>query len=114
RMGFQLLSGQGGALVASSSGGPKTQIDCVAVDHEVAIAVECKTFQQARKDPKFAEKLGKFGAIRKNFSDAVHERFPQARRRHVATIIFTWDFIVSPADKARAEEQQIVLLDERD
>jgi DNA sulfur modification protein DndB len=114
RMGFQLLSGQGGASVASSSDGPKTQIDCVAVDDEVAIAVECKTFQQARKDPKFAEKLGKFGAIRKNFSDAVHQPFPQARRRHVATIIFTWDFIVSPADKARAEEQQIVLLDERD
>jgi len=114
RMGFPLLSAQNGARVAASVDGPKTQIDCVAIDGEVAIAVECKTFQEAHKDPRFAEKLGKFGAARKSFSDAVHEHFPQPKRRHVATIIFTWDFIVSPADKARAEEQQIVLLDEHD
>lgn len=114
RMGFPLLSGQNGARVAASSDGPKTQIDCVAIDGEVAIAVECKTFQEAHKDPRFAEKLGKFGATRKSFSEAVDEDFPQPKRRHVATIIFTWDFIVSPADKARAEEQQIVLLDEHD
>lgn len=56
----------------------------------------------------------RISALRKTFADAVQLQFPQPKRRHVGTILFTSNFIVTDSDRARAEQQQMILLDERD
>ena len=117
RLGFTYLSGQGGAQLVinpKDEASPKTQIDCVAVDDAAALAIECKTFQDAKKDSRFQERLAKHAACKKLFSEAVARQFPAKAKRGVATVLFTWDFILTEQDKKRAEEHNVVLLDEVD
>jgi Holliday junction resolvase len=117
RMGFTHMSGKGGAqLVISPSDpkGPKTQIDVVAIDEEVALCVECKSFETPKKDPKFPERLAKHVATRKAFANAVDALLPIERKRHIATIMFTFDIILTENDLKRAEEANAVLFDAHD
>jgi len=117
RMGFTHMSGKGGAqLVISPSDpkGPKTQIDVVAIDEEVALCVECKSFETPKKDPKFPERLAKHVATRKAFANAVDALLPIERKRHIATIMFTFDIILTENDFKRAEEANAVLFDAHD
>jgi DNA sulfur modification protein DndB len=117
RLGFTYLSGQGGAQLIinpKDEASPKTQVDCVAVDDEAALAIECKTFQDAKKDSKFQEKLAKHAACKRPFAEAVKGQFPADAKRAVATVLFTWDYILTEQDGKRAEEQNVVLLDEAD
>jgi DNA sulfur modification protein DndB len=115
RMGFPLLSGKGGAQVAiSSDGSPKSQVDVAAIDGEVALCVECKSFEAPRKDPRFQEKLAKHTVLRKPFSAAIAKEFPSVTKRHVGSIIFTWDVILTDNDHLRAEEASVALFDSGD
>ncbi len=53
RMGFQHLSGKNGCilpLAGDGKPGPEDQIDVVAADSEVALAVECKSVESPKKD----------------------------------------------------------------
>jgi len=50
--GIGYLSGEGGAKLAINSNTPnavKTQLDIVAVDTEVALAIECKSSKEYKK-----------------------------------------------------------------
>ena len=117
RLGFTYLSGQGGAQLVinpKDEGSPKTQVDCVVIDDEAALAIECKTFQDAKKDSKFQEKLAKHATCKRPFAEAVVSEFRTGAKRLVATVLFTWDFILTAEDEKRAEEQHVVLLDEAD
>ena len=118
RMGFEHLSGDGGAQLViqpKDPQSPKTQIDCVAVDQEVGLACECKSFQDQKKDPDFKAKLAELAAIRKGFAESLAKQFPLegiGSKRHIGTVLFTWDFMLSEADVKRAEAQKIVLFNE--
>lgn len=117
RLGFTHLSGQGGAQLVinpKDAESPKTQIDCAAIDGEVAIAVECKTFQDAKKDPQFQEKLARHAICKRPFADAVARALPTDVKRLVGTILFTWDLVLTSNDVKRAEDQNVVLFDEAD
>ncbi|NDU93161.1 MAG: DGQHR domain-containing protein [Ferrovum sp.] len=117
RLGFAHLSAQGGAQLIRNPDDSltlETQIDCVAVDDEVAVAIECKTFQDAKKDSRFQEKLAKHAASKRPFALAVERNFPSDTKRLVASVLFTWDYILTEQDKKRADEQHVVLLDEED
>ena len=70
-MGFPYLSAAGGAklsITAKEPDGPQNQIDVVAIDDEVAIAIECKSSEKYAKRPQFSEELGKISLIREKFS----------------------------------------------
>jgi hypothetical protein len=57
RMGFHQLSGNGGAylkLKPDEPDAPENQIDIVAIDDEVAFAIECKSAERVRKFPDFS------------------------------------------------------------
>lgn len=115
RLGFAELSGERGAVLSANGSDPeasKNQLDCVAIDTEVALAVECKSFQDPKRDPKFQEKLSKFALLRKPFSDAIRSHVQG--KRQVGSILFTWDIISSESDTKRSEELGIVLFNERD
>src|SRR5690349_8005202 len=76
RMGFKNLSGQGGAHLlvdAKEPEGPDNQIDVVAVDDEVAFAIECKSCEAPRKFPDFAKDLAKHATSRERFTRAIRD-----------------------------------------
>lgn len=117
RMGFPLLSGEGGALLVSNSAGsngPKTQIDVVAIDQETALAVECKTSITPRKNPNFQKDLSKHSNLRLKFIEAVKSRFPAESKRTFRLLVFVWDLIPTENDLARAEQDGIIVFDEDD
>lgn len=113
RMGFAHMSGRGGAFIRLSpdDDSPKSQVDAVAIDDEVALCVECKSFEAPRKEPKFQEKLGRLESLRRPFATAVAKALPRRGKRHSASLMFTWDVILSDSDRARAEEAQVSLFD---
>ena len=83
RMRFRFLSGRGGAQLQLNAGedSPKTQIDVVAIDDEVAIAIECKSAEKPAKRPQFQQELGKHALIRDRFTTAARKLFePQSKR----------------------------------
>ena len=67
RMQFLFLSGQGGAqlnLTPKDEKSAESQIDVVAIDNEVAIAIECKSSEEHSRRPQFQQELGKHTLIR--------------------------------------------------
>jgi DNA sulfur modification protein DndB len=117
RMGFPILSGRGGALLEILPGDPKTptsQIDVAAVDDEVALAAECKSFETPAKDTSFPERLAKHASIKRSFSQAIAKQFAPRKKRHVGLLYFTWDIILRDNDYKRAEEAGVALFDEQD
>lgn len=116
KMGFPLVSGPRGAqlLVTSEDAGGRDQLDIVAIDSEVAVCAECKSLEQPGTDGTFAEKLAKHTAHRDAFRKAVAKCFPADTKRHVAMLMFTRNIELRDGDRARADEQNIVLMDEQD
>lgn len=117
RLGFSHLSGVGGAqlvLNPKDSTSPKTQIDVVAIDDEVAVAVEAKSSERVTRRPQFAEELGKFALIRERFSQCVNDQLTRTPRRQIVLVIFTSNLILSENDKKRAQEANVLLFDQQD
>jgi len=118
RMGFTHMSGQGGGWLLTTSKStdvtPKDQIDVVAVDEEIAIAVECKAAQLPRKPANFQKDLAKHVGLRPAFRRDVDKKLPLGHKRAPVMIMFTWDLILSDTDRARADDKRVVLLDQQD
>jgi DNA sulfur modification protein DndB len=117
RMGFKFLSGQGGAYLLVSSNepkGPDSQIDIVAIDDEVAFAIECKSSERARKFSDFSKDLAKHIHLRERFARAVRDNFPALAKRPCVFSIWTFGIAASENDRARAEAERVPLLDETD
>jgi DGQHR domain-containing protein len=117
RMGFKHLSGQGGAyqlLNANDLKGPDNQIDVVAIDDEVAFAIECKSSDKPRKFTDFSRDLAKHVALRDRFTRAVREQFPAENKRPSIFAFWSLGLVVTDNDKARAKAERVPLLDEKD
>jgi len=118
RMGFTHMSGKGGAFLMTDTSKseviPKDQIDVVAIDEEVAIAVECKTATSPRKPSNFQKDLAKHAGMRAAFRRDADKAFPLDHKRAPVLIMFTWNLILSETDVARAADKKVVLLDEPD
>ncbi len=116
-MGFDDLSGKGGAklkLDPAVIDAPENQIDVVALDAEIALAIECKSYREPRKDTNFQNYIAKHSEMKIRFAQAIHKQFVLERKRIPIMVIWTWDFIASKPDRDRASNQQVVLLDEHD
>lgn len=90
-MRFPILSGEGGAqlaLDAKDADGPKSQIDVVGVDDEVAVAIECKSSENQSRRPQFQQELGKFTLIRDRFTTAVRSQHPAKSKRPTVLAMF--------------------------
>lgn|SRR5574337_706992 len=117
RMGFSHLSGEGGAsltVTPDDKDSPITQLDVVAIDDEVALCLECKSFEAPKKEPRFAEKLGKLALSRRRFAESTAKAVPQRKKRHVGMAMFTWDMILTDGDRKRADEEHVTVFDEHD
>lgn len=117
KMGFTHLSSAAGAVLVidpKANDSPKTKIDVVGLDDEIALAVECKSSEQLSKRPQFQEELGKFALIRQNFAAAVNYQFKKDVKRQVVLAMFLSKIILSENDKKRAKDNNILLFDDRD
>jgi len=117
RMGFKFLSGQGGAyllLDEKEPQGPDNQIDVVAIDDEVAIALECKSSEKPRKFGDFSKDLAKHTGLRERFTRAVRHQYPPLNKRPSTFAFWTSAVVATENDQARAEKDRVILLDEDD
>lgn len=115
RLGFTHLSGDGGARVSTDGPeGTTTQIDVVALDQEVALAVECKSSETPQRRQRFAEEIAKHAALRETFARAVRTQFQAERKRQNVFAMFTANAQLSDNDRRRAEEARVILFDEVD
>jgi DGQHR domain-containing protein len=116
-MGFQQLSGQGGAALATNANvtPPLTnQLDVLAMDDEVCLAIECKSSAVAAKRPQLQNELTKLAALREPLSRAVNTVLRADSKRIVVLALFTYNAILSDTDRNRADDLHIVLLDNDD
>jgi len=105
RMGFSYLSGEGGGILEVNPkeiNGPTSQIDVVAMDGDVAVAIECKSAAKPLKRPQFQEELGKHSLVREAFSKAVSQQYRVDHKRQVALAMFTSNIVLSDNDRERA------------
>lgn len=117
KMQFSFLSGDGGAILSTdhrSPSAPISQMDCIGIDSEVALAIECKSSLAGGRRNQFQEELGKLSLSRKPFSAAVSRKYPQETKRHIGIIFAYSGFTLSDNDKERASQANVLLLDEKD
>lgn len=117
RMGFDCLSDKGGASLQVDADDPKSpenQIDVVAIDDDVAFAIECKSSESPRKFVDFSKDLAKHAALRERFIHAVRNQFPSPNKR--PSIFPIWISNIRPTenDDKRAKDANVSLLDEKD
>ena len=116
-MGFGHLSDKGGAFLlvnADDPKGPDNQIDAVALDDDVAFAIECKSSEKPRKFDDFSKDLAKHAGLRERFTHAVRTQFPSPNKRPSIFTIWTSNILVTDNDAARANAANVSLLDEKD
>lgn len=117
KMNFQMLSNQGGAQLVinpKDPNSPKSQIDVVAIDREVAIAIECKSSSEFKKRPQFQEELGKFCQIKEAFTKGVKGVDNTGIKRQCIFIMIHNKVILSESDRERAKKSNIILFDQTD
>jgi DGQHR domain-containing protein len=118
KMNFTNLSGDGGGVLTINPKDPdseKVDIDIIAIDNEVAIAIQSKSFESYKKYSKFQEEVEKFSKLRETFSKAVRTLFSNdGNKRQVIQIIFINKIILSDDEKEKARTSNIILFDEKD
>lgn len=118
RMQFEFLSGAGGAklwLDPKNGDGPKSQIDVVGVEEDLALAIECKSQESYSKRNKFQEELAKLAEVRERFSRATsNSQFPGPHKRQVALLFFMSNIELTANDRERAATANVHVFDEKD
>jgi DNA sulfur modification protein DndB len=119
RLGFKYLSAEGGAtliLNPKDDDSPRTQIDVVAIDNEVAISVECKSAKTYSKRADFHEELGKHGATREHITKSANNAYRDQDSERLRTVLamFVENAQLSEKDLERAEQAGICIFTEED
>lgn len=117
RMGFKFLSEQGGAFLplhAEDPESPDNQIDVVAIDDEVAFAIECKSSLKPKRFADFSGDLAKHISLRERFARSVREHFPSDAKRPSIFAFWTNGVAVTENDKTRAAAERVPVFDEKD
>lgn len=117
RMQFGFMSGAGGArllLDAKNPDGPKTQIDVVGIENELALAIECKSQENFTKRSQFQEELAKLVQVREKFIRSTNDQFEGPHKRQAALLFFVSNVDLTKNDKERAKEANVNVFDEKD
>lgn len=117
KMGFHYISGERGAILPFSAHTPDSTdnpLDVVAVDDEVALAIECRSADSPARTPPFQQDLARQSQLRERFAKAIAAQFKGSGKRYTVLAFFTENVLLGPNDRKRAEEQQQLLFDESD
>jgi DNA sulfur modification protein DndB len=116
RMGFPNLSGARGALLTINPDASHTitsQIDVLAIDDEVCLAIECKSMTERGKRAGFQQELAKHALIRERLNRSINLHGRETKRA-VILAFWTHNALLSRNDKQRASEENVLLLDGAD
>ena len=116
-MGFDFLSGERGSILQiepKNPEGPTNQIDVFAMDREVALAIECKSSVESKKEQRFQEILSKLASIREPLARAVATQFPAEEKRRIVLALFTFNLQITDVDRSRAKALNVALFDDSD
>jgi len=116
-MRFDLMSGEAGAQLKvnpKDENSPSSQVDVVAIDSDIALAIECKSAITAAKRPQFGQELGKHSLIRERFAAAVKAQFSLPHKRQTVLALFLQNAVLSDNDLSRAKEANIVIFREKE
>lgn len=116
-MEFAALSGPGGALVTVNPGSDEkvtSQVDVMATDEDLCLAIECKSAMVRGRRTSFQEDLAKHAAVRASLGRAINPGGSGKVKRAVVLVLWTHNAILSAHDRVRAREQNVVLLNESD
>ena len=114
RMGFKYLSDGRDFRIpvdSSNSGVPPKQIDVFAADDETAIVVECKSSEVLRSRS-LQKDLNETRGLQSPIRRAIHDGLPGSRRR-VVFVYATRNVDWSEPDRARAKDNHIAILRDR-
>jgi DNA sulfur modification protein DndB len=117
RMGFDHLSGVRGALLTVNPGADHkvtSQIDVLALDDDVCVAVECKSSETRGRRPSFQQELAKHTAVREPLTKAINPPGNRGPKRPLVLVFWTRNALFSVNDRERAREQKVVLFNEQD
>jgi len=117
RMGFIYMSGQGGASLIvniNESKQPDNHITLVAIDEEVALAIDCKSSPALHKATDLSNELPRFRILRDHFTKAVKDRFSSSAKRSNLFVILTNQIVFSEADRTQASDAGITILTDTD
>lgn len=117
RMQFTHMSGEGGCLLKISPkdpDSPTSQIDIVAVDDEIGIAIECKAAATPTRRPQFTQELGKHALIRDRFGASVKSQFPVSHKRPVVLAMFYDNILLNDNDLLRAANENVIIFREKE
>ncbi|MBI2683806.1 MAG: DGQHR domain-containing protein [Actinobacteria bacterium] len=115
RLGFEHLSGPNGTkLSTQSSGAGSKQVDVVAVDQEVALAIECKSSSSSNGRHDVAAYVDQLAGNREHFSRDVKAHLQDDAKRLHLLIVALWGIRVTERERERAKDQRVILLDERE
>lgn len=117
KMNFAKISGEGGAKLPinlKDATSPKSQLDVVVIDKEVAISVECKSASDYKKRPQFQEELAKFSLTRENFVKAVRSMASPGEKVQCVLIMVLSKIILTEQDRERAKQANVLIFDEKD
>ena len=111
------MSGQGGAklrLIHQDESPPTNQLDIVAIDSDVALAIDCKSSHAYGKRVQFQEELAKLLSMRERFIKSVSSAWPAPHKRHSVLAFFLNNIQLTEPDRDRARNANILLFDEKD
>lgn len=118
KMQFEFLSGAGGAklwLDGRDPEGPKSQLDIVGIEEELALAIECKSQERFSKRGQFQQELAKLAQTRERLVRAVNgDQFPRIHKRQTVLLFFLFNVDLTSNDRERAKEANVHLFDEKD
>lgn len=117
RMGFPLLSGDGGARLVINGGSAtelSNQLDCVAVDAEVSLGVECKSSKEYSKRARLQEEIAKLASLKNALSKESSKLTDEEVKRSTIMCMFLVNAVLTENDHARAKEAGVTLFDDSD
>ena len=91
KMEFPSLCGHGGALATVNPGEERkvtTQVDVLAVDEDVALAIECKSSEARARRANFQQELAKHSASRASLSRAVNPSGAAKDKRAIVLVMW--------------------------
>jgi DGQHR domain-containing protein len=117
KMSFDHMSSERGSYLPINpklKDSPRSQIDVLSLDEDVAIAIECKSSEKIGRRPQFQEEIAKLALIREPLSQTIRAQFPCGSKRQIILAMFLSNISLSENDKTRAREANIVLFDQQD
>ena len=115
RMGFSFLTGDGGAVirVPTPSGELKNQVDVLAADEDIVLAIECKSQNERGRRPQLQAELAKAAALREPIARSL-ARGAETVKRPIVMALWTYNAVHSMTDEERAASHSMLLLDQGD